>query len=352
MGDIPPDSKIYHFIYKTTCIINNKYYIGLHSTKNINDNYLGSGLILKQAIRNYGKENFKKEIIEYCNTREELKTREKEIITTEMLNDPMCYNIIEGGEANAGQYVWNSKHASEIKKRFSEMNTGYRNFDFINRWKPIYDKVSVTFIKLKNKTNLPDIVCRDIACNESQILVKLANLRQYLKTTNQLFYKEQTKNLSFITTSPLPIIQIYSHCCQFPLIIQGLQKKFLEDYDDVIKVLLDNDISDSMIYNNLLNLSFGKGISGRLSYYKHLNLIKETGETNVKIKNKLPDSIRKKSIKTTYQVLPEEIENKILLEKIYDTNTTTGTNYNFYRANYNGKSFQFTRIRLEDITDK
>lgn len=49
-------------IYKTTNLVNEKFYVG-KDIKN-NPNYLGSGLILKNAINKYGIENFKKEILE------------------------------------------------------------------------------------------------------------------------------------------------------------------------------------------------------------------------------------------------------------------------------------------------
>lgn len=62
-------------IYKTTNLVNGKQYIG-KDTKN-KPSYLGSGVILKKAIKKYGKENFKKEIIEVCSTHEELKEREE-----------------------------------------------------------------------------------------------------------------------------------------------------------------------------------------------------------------------------------------------------------------------------------
>jgi hypothetical protein len=62
-------------IYLTINKINGKKYLG-KDAKN-DPNYLGSGLDLKSAIKKYGKENFKKEIIEYCSNKKELWEREE-----------------------------------------------------------------------------------------------------------------------------------------------------------------------------------------------------------------------------------------------------------------------------------
>ena len=62
-------------IYKTSNLINGRIYVG--KDKHNNPKYLGSGNILNQAINKYGIENFQKEILEYCNTEEELNDREK-----------------------------------------------------------------------------------------------------------------------------------------------------------------------------------------------------------------------------------------------------------------------------------
>lgn len=61
-------------IYKTTNLLNGKIYIG-KDTKN-SESYLGSGKILKMAISKYGKENFKKEILEIVDNSEKLDSRE------------------------------------------------------------------------------------------------------------------------------------------------------------------------------------------------------------------------------------------------------------------------------------
>lgn len=56
----------YNFIYKTTNLINGKIYVGHRSTDKLEDKYLGSSLELKEDIKFHGKENFKREILEFC----------------------------------------------------------------------------------------------------------------------------------------------------------------------------------------------------------------------------------------------------------------------------------------------
>jgi hypothetical protein len=92
----------YHFIYKTTNILTNRYYIGMHSTDNLNDGYLGSGKRLRYSINKYGKENHIVEIIEFCTSREELKNREKEIVNLNEIAKNECLNLIVGGEGGRG----------------------------------------------------------------------------------------------------------------------------------------------------------------------------------------------------------------------------------------------------------
>lgn len=92
----------FYFIYKVTNNINKKYYIGQHRTKNINDGYMGSGKRIKAAYKKYGKVNFTKEYLYFLNDKISLYTKEKEIITEELLKDPLCYNVVPGGGGSVG----------------------------------------------------------------------------------------------------------------------------------------------------------------------------------------------------------------------------------------------------------
>lgn len=86
-----------HYIYKTTCNVTGRYYVGMHSAYNLEDGYMGSGLRLRRSLRKYGVENHTKEILEYCETRELLVEAEKLVITPEMLIDENCMNLKLGG---------------------------------------------------------------------------------------------------------------------------------------------------------------------------------------------------------------------------------------------------------------
>lgn len=99
--------KKYHYIYKTTNLLNEKYYIGVHSTNNLEDGYLGSGKYLWRSLKKYGKENFKIEILEFYNNREELMEREKELVTLDKIKDSLCMNLKPGGRGG----LCNDEHA-------------------------------------------------------------------------------------------------------------------------------------------------------------------------------------------------------------------------------------------------
>ncbi len=92
-------TKKYHYLYKTINLINEKYYYGIHSTNNLDDNYLGSGKYLRNAIHRHGKDNFKREIIKMFESREELVKAEIDLLTREILEDKKCMNINFGGDA-------------------------------------------------------------------------------------------------------------------------------------------------------------------------------------------------------------------------------------------------------------
>ena len=89
---------MFYTIYKTTNLINGKYYIGKHKTQNLDDMYLGSGKILTRAIKKYGIDNFTKEYLFIFDNEEDMNAKEKELVSEEFIKEDTNYNLKVGGE--------------------------------------------------------------------------------------------------------------------------------------------------------------------------------------------------------------------------------------------------------------
>lgn len=110
---------MFYYLYEIKNIVNNKIYVGVHKTKNINDGYMGSGKIIKNAIEKYGIENFVKTIIEYFSTPEEMFAREKEVVNESFLRDHNTYNLRRGGTGGF-DYINENKIVKFKGKKHSE----------------------------------------------------------------------------------------------------------------------------------------------------------------------------------------------------------------------------------------
>ena len=116
--------KFKYTVYKTTNIINNKIYIGIHKTKDTNDYYLGSGIILKRAIQKYGIENFKKEILFIFDSPNEMYDKEKEIVNKLYLESENTYNIIIGGH---GTWDYINSNGKNLYGKNGDIDHGGKN---------------------------------------------------------------------------------------------------------------------------------------------------------------------------------------------------------------------------------
>jgi hypothetical protein len=127
------EQKRHHFTYRTTNLVNGRYYLGMHSTNRIDDGYLGSGKRLYYELNKYGRDNFKFEILKQFSSREELVQAEINLITEQDLKNPNCLNCKPGGNGGfsssdakkgqaAGTLVRNQKMLQdpEYRKRITE----------------------------------------------------------------------------------------------------------------------------------------------------------------------------------------------------------------------------------------
>jgi hypothetical protein len=92
--------KVYYLVYKLTNTVNGKIYIGCHITKNVDDGYMGSGKRLAYAKKKYGVENFKKEILSFHESPEEMLAEEVRLVNEEFLGRANVYNLTCGGRGS------------------------------------------------------------------------------------------------------------------------------------------------------------------------------------------------------------------------------------------------------------
>lgn len=134
---------MFGYVYVTTNLIDNTKYIGQHVSATFDKNYYGSGLLLIEAIKQFGKENFFIEILENCSNYQKLDEKEKYWIS--FYNATVSeefYNLAEGGasggilladkthpryqkwieslKATKGTLEWKQKHSILLKEYYAK----------------------------------------------------------------------------------------------------------------------------------------------------------------------------------------------------------------------------------------
>ena len=105
-----------HYVYKTTNLNNNKFYVGVKTNSNhYDDGYFGSGFLLNKAIKKHGINSFKKEILWCYGTPSECFKKEAEIVTENFIKRNDTYNIALGGKGGNLGSLCNKKKSLRLK---------------------------------------------------------------------------------------------------------------------------------------------------------------------------------------------------------------------------------------------
>ena len=113
---------MYGYIYLTTNLIDGKIYIGQHKSSIFSTTYKGSGTLIREAFKKYGKENFKVELLEECENQEEMDDKERYYEKIYGLpNFTIGYNISHGGQ---DKMFTGLHHSENTKLLMSEKKKG------------------------------------------------------------------------------------------------------------------------------------------------------------------------------------------------------------------------------------
>jgi hypothetical protein len=93
---------MHYTVYRITHLESGKVYVGKHQTEDLADGYMGSGNLIRRAVKKHGLEAFKKEILHVFETEEEMNAKEKELVTDEFCLREDTYNICPGGKGGWG----------------------------------------------------------------------------------------------------------------------------------------------------------------------------------------------------------------------------------------------------------
>jgi hypothetical protein len=148
---------MFYYLYEIKNNLNNKIYIGVHKTDNIDDGYMGSGKLVSSAIEKYGIENFTKTVIETFDNEIDMYQREKEIVNKNFLSRKDVYNLATGGSGGFDYINKNSldhKGYANRKEKNKKVTPFNRLDNFSEEWKEQLKINRISGLKRANELGL------------------------------------------------------------------------------------------------------------------------------------------------------------------------------------------------------
>ena len=229
-----------NYFYKITNLINGKFYYGVRTCRNClpgQDPYMGSGKLISRSISKYGVKNFKKEILRICKTKEDAFDLERWIVSEDMVNNPMCYNLSKGGAGRMYEsvmWITNGTDNTMINKddfyiyQKDGWYSGYTNKNYVSKTNEYYipkgtQNIPEAIRKENNKSmNTYIKMYYDKSIGYEEILRSDVPFYRFL---GYKFYTEGYHRDSGPTTGRIEIINPET------LIRKKIDPNFLEDYE-------------------------------------------------------------------------------------------------------------------------
>ena len=194
-----------YIVYKTTNLINNKIYIGIHGTKDpsIFDGYIGNGINIfrhnkfinsipfHRAVVKYGYNAFYRETLHVYSSKQEALAMELSLVDNDFINRSDTYNITLGGGAPprsdikcyqytlTGEFLREWSSISEASSFFGNTSSGTINIA-IQKQRTSYNSLWTTY-----KTDLLDISTFNVY-NPSKRVYVYNSLLKYVTFYNSI----------------------------------------------------------------------------------------------------------------------------------------------------------------------
>lgn len=118
---------MYYYTYKVQCTAvgwEDYYYLGQHTTSNLDDRYKGSGTKLWEYYKQY-PEDYIFTILEFYSNKTELNIAEQKLIGDLWKTDEYCLNMNDNGSWKAVCEYWKGRpHSEEHNRKLSESLKG------------------------------------------------------------------------------------------------------------------------------------------------------------------------------------------------------------------------------------
>lgn len=176
---------MYYTVYKITNLINNKIYIGVHKTKDLDDGYMGSGVAINRATTKYGLENFKKEYLAIFDNVDDMYNMETQLVNEDFVNDSNTYNMKLGG-TGSWDFVNNNE---ELRKKKNKKARENANKTMLKKYGESYQEYLTKCVKESHKHRTPE------SYKEAAIKAAQTMLERYgtLGTFDGRSHSEETK---------------------------------------------------------------------------------------------------------------------------------------------------------------
>ena len=181
---------MFFYLYQITNLVNNKIYIGVHTTKDMNDGYMGSGVNIQSAIKKYGINNFEKDILYTFDNADDMYAKERELVTEVFLLREDTYNLRIGGTGGfdfINKNKLNGFYDTEVARKGRQSTNALLEVRYGEQWKKIISKNGNKALQKKREDD-PNF--NQIMIEHSRRNIKIAS--QYANTPLAIQNKKNT----------------------------------------------------------------------------------------------------------------------------------------------------------------